>query len=414
MVQSVLDSVAMAYQPVWGRRRRLAAVRLAVHAVQPALVDAAHVMQTLGEDWPAGAPVLIVSFASPALQQQALRCAPVHHSWIEVDAQPFSEPESLARLAVAARSGHQLLRRAPLAAVRGEGMAPLDVRSLLQPSAEEALEALQVRRGESGVASLRPSPMAADQLYEGIASRALADHCLDEVGAWGVAGWPEDDVLHALRERPLGCDAVTILQCLQAVQSDDCSLDRLERLVRQDPVLAYRLLALVNSAAFGLRHEVNSLRHAIMMLGFTAFAQWLSDQLVGGETDTALHPVRYAQVMRSRLAQHLLDSSADDALRAEVFLTALLGQIDRLLQQPLHTLLTRIPLPGRTLDALLRSDGPYHALVQLAYAQSDIARLQHISSVCAKHEISLEQANRALLRMLATSLDLEPNLAHMR
>lgn len=409
MSQSVLDSVAMAYQPVWNRRRRLAAVRLAVHPVQPGLVDATHVMQALGEDWPAGAPVLIVSFSSPELQQQALRCPPVHNTWIEVVAEPFSEPGSLAQLAVAVRSGHQLLRHVPLAAIRGELIAPLDVRSLLQPSVEDALEALKTRVGEPGADQPWTSPIVAEQLYEGLASRALADHCLDEAGAWGVAGWPEDDVLHAWSNRPMGCDAVTILQCRQAIQSD-CSLDRLERFVRQDPVLVYRLLALVNSAAFGLRHEIISLRHAIMMLGFTAFSEWLGEQLAGSETDTALHPVRYAQVMRSRLAQHLLESGSEAALRAQVFLTALLGQIDSLLQQPLRILLTRIPLPGRTLDALLHRDGPYLGLVQVAYAQSDIELLQQLPKICAEHDITLGQANRALLRMLTTSFDLEPDL----
>jgi EAL and modified HD-GYP domain-containing signal transduction protein len=411
MSKSVLDSVAMAYQPVWNRRRRLAAVRVCVMATRPESVDAAHVMQVLGEDWPAGAPLLIVSFQSPDLQWQATRCPPVHHTWIELGPEPFTEPGRLAALAVAVRGGLQLLRRLPLADMHGEVIAPLGVRSLLQPSAAESLEALQSRTADSTPVPGRTSPMLAGQLYEGIGGRMLTDHCLDAAGAWGVAGWPEDDVLHAWRDKPVGCDAVTILQCRKAIQ-EDCSLEQLERFVRQDPVLVFRLLALVNSASMGLRREIDSLRHAIMMLGLTALGQWLSEQLHGSETDNALHPVRYAQVLRSRLAQHLLDSGSEEDLRAEVYFTSLLSQMDRLLHEPLSTLLHRVPLPGRTMDALLRQDGPYHGLLEVSGAQSNIERLKHLPALCAEHEISLEQANRALLRMLATSRDVEPIPAH--
>ncbi|MEZ5704061.1 MAG: HDOD domain-containing protein [Burkholderiaceae bacterium] len=407
MSKSVLDSVAMAYQPVWGRARRLVAVRVGVLEASPGSVDAAHVMQVLGEDWPAAAPLLIVAFQSEELRWQATRCAPVRHTWVELGPQPFTEPEPLSALVEAAHGGMQLLRRMPLAQIQGEIVAPLHVRSLLRPSADEALQALQSRAADGGPIPGAHSPLVADQLYEGIGGRPLADHCLDVAHAWGVAGWPDDDVLHAWRDKPVGCDAVTILQCRQAIERD-ASLEQLERHVRQDPVLVYRLLALVNSASYGLRHEIESLRHAIMMLGMTALGRWLSEQLHGSETDRALHPVRFAQVMRSRLAQHLLDSGAENDLRSEVYFTSLLSQMDRWLHEPLSTLLHRIPLPGRTLDALLRQSGPYLALLEVSGAQSRIDQLALLPALCEEHEIPLEQANRALLRMLATSRDLDP------
>jgi hypothetical protein len=41
-------------------------------------------------------------------------------------------------------------------------------------------------------------------------------------------------------------------------------------------------------------------------------------------------------------------------------------------------------------------------------------RLARLPALCAEHEIPLEQANRALLRMLATCRDTEPVHAHQR
>ena len=405
MSDTILDSVALAYQPVWDARRRLAAVRLRVLAVQPDAVDGAHLLETLAEDWPKAAPLLSLSFDSARLREQALASDPAQNTWIEVPAEPFTAPDSLALLAQAVRRGHQLLRVAPLAQVRGELIAPLDVRSLVQHTPEEALQALRAHAAGSGAARpAPPSAILAGHLYQGIASRALADHCLDNEGAWGLADWPEDDVLHGWRDKPLVGDAATIRQCQQAIEHD-CSLDQLERYLRQDPVLIYRLLTLVNSAAYGTDREIETLRHSIMMVGFASLKNWLGKQLDGAETDEDLHPVRYAQVMRARLAQHLLESGSEEELRAEVYLTALFAQLDRLMQKPLGPLLHKLPLSGRVLDAVLRKEGVYFPYLDVARAQSDFGHLHLLPAICKSHEITLEQANRSLLRMLATSRD---------
>jgi c-di-GMP phosphodiesterase len=409
MSHTVLDSVAMAYQPVWNRRRLLAAVRLSVLPTDPASVDASHLLQVLGDDWPVNAPVLIVAMDSPELLHQAVTCAPVPNTWLEVPAMLFEHTESLAMLAVAARRGHQLLRRAEFADVRREFVAPLDARSLLHLSAEDALEALRSRPTEAVPVPPRPSPIVPGQIYRNVCNRALADHCLDEAGAWGLLGWPDDDVLYAGRHEPPRCDAIVITMIRQALEKD-ASIERIERCVRQDPVLVYRLLARVNSAAYGGRHEVDSLRHAVMMMGFSSLDHWLVEQRGGADTDLAMHPVRYGQVMRARLTQHLLDSGSDEELRAEVYTTAIFAQLDRLMHEPLAPLIDRLPLNDRVAEALVSRGGPYHPLLEIARAQGDAERLHLLPGVCEQHEISLEHANRALLRMLATSRDhgLEP------
>ena len=185
-----------------------------------------------------------------------------------------------------------------------------------------------------------------------------------------MTGWPDADVLRAHQGHPATFDARVVHQVLDVLDDEECSIEYLERLVRQDPVLVYRLLVRVNSAGYGLSREIESLRHALMMIGFGALDVWLAEQLAASEeSDSALHPVRYGMVMRARLAQHLLDSGSDDNLRSEVFLTALFAQLDRLLHKPLPELLGKLPLPGRAYDALLRETGPYNAYLEVSRAQ---------------------------------------------
>ena len=398
MAQSVLDSVCLAYEPVFDRERGLAAVRLHVRPQLIDAVDAGHLLQAIGEDWPASAPVLILSIEHPRLLHGALQGDPVGNTWLEVPNDLYRGAESLARLAHAVRRGHQLLRVAPLGALRAEAMPPIDTRSLATPSEDEA--ALLAEPERPGQRRLR---MPTGLLMQGVTTRALAAACLEQHGVWGLVGWPDADVLASHRHHAVAYDVGVIREVLEAIDDEECSVEHLERVVRQDAVLVYRILLLVNSAAYGLRREIDSLRHALMMLGLRELGRWLREQLPEGEPDGDLHPVRLSMVMRARLAQHLLATGSDDSLRSEVYTTALLGQLDRLLNRPLGELLTKLPLPGRMFDAVLRRDGPYFPLLDMARALADVAGMERLPALARRHEIPLEQANRALLRMLATS-----------
>lgn len=384
---TVLDSVAMAYQPLWNRQRELAGVRLCVRAIHPEGVDASHLLQAIGEDWPEGAPPLLLALLTPRLHHQALDCPPIRNTWLEVPATQFGPQETLARLSIAQRKGHQLVRSGALSTLSGLSTPPINHRNLLRVTATDRFEALP------------------GQLLEGLTTQAGVRHALDEAEVAAVLGWPVADVLGAHRGAPLQYDRRVVHQVLDVIDDEECSVEYLERLVRQDPVLIYRILMLVNSAAYGLRREIGSLRHALMMLGFRELGRWLHEQMSEIEADIDLQPVRYAMVMRSRLAQHLLASGSDDVLRAEVYTTAALSQLDRMLHQPLADLIHRLPLPSRMTDALLRHDGPYFSLLDVARHMADPDRLDRLETVCRRHEVTLEQANRALLRMLATSRD---------
>jgi EAL and modified HD-GYP domain-containing signal transduction protein len=385
---TVLDSVAMAYVPAWSRARDLAGVRLCVRAMRDDGVDANHLLQAIGEDWPEGAPPLLLQLQTPRLLQQALACAPVHNTWLEVPAAMFGATETLARLSLAQRRGHQLLRQGSWESLRGQRAPGLEHRNLVTLGPQE------------------PAELALPgQFVEGAGTQALVRRALDQAQAAAVIGWPSEDVLGAHGDTPLTYDPRVVRQVLLVIDDEECSVEHLERLVRQDPVLVYRILMLVNSAAYGLRREIGSLRHAIMMLGFRELGRWLAEQLPEAEDDADLHPVRYAMVMRARMAQHLLATGSDEQLRAEVFLTAALAQLHQLLHQPLPELLQRLPLNGRVTDALLRRDGPYHPLLEVAAALGDPARLDAMPQLCRRHGFTLDQANRALLRMLSTSRD---------
>ena len=58
------------------------------------------------------------------------------------------------------------------------------------------------------------------------------------------------------------------MRVLKVANNDEAGTAELHQIVRTDPPLSARLIRCVNSAAFGLRHPIRDLQHAVTYLGF--------------------------------------------------------------------------------------------------------------------------------------------------
>jgi len=79
--------------------------------------------------------------------------------------------------------------------------------------------------------------------------------------------------------RPLSSARVALLYLLTELQNPNTSMERIEELVAADEALVAGVLRCVNSAALGVREKIQSLRHAIVMLGLDRLRGDLRDLL---------------------------------------------------------------------------------------------------------------------------------------
>jgi len=175
----------------------------------------------------------------------------------------------------------------------------------------------------------------------------------------------------------------------------------IEQIMGEDPVLVYRFLAHANSPTLGLQSGIDSLRRALMIIGYSSLEQWLQQQLPFSVDETDLKPIKASMVLRARLMELLLDAGEDQELRREVYLCGLFSQIDNLLGEPLGTAVQTLPLSERIYDATVTASGPYAPSLVLARSmeQEDLGAVR---ALCEEHEMELEGVNRVLLRAMAS------------
>ncbi|CAN7635998.1 HDOD domain-containing protein [Acidovorax sp. LjRoot117] len=401
MVQSVLGSLILGYRPLWSRARKLAGIQLYAHNDASVVVDAAHLLRTLQELWSASSPPILLSPQNRQLLCDMLEHAPRGAPWIEVRGEWLADSAIYTRVKAAHQRGLRLVWRGELGKLPEPDVAQCFDNSLLSLRPEDAVAALKPPApGRPGAAGARSGPpILAGQMYEGIASRALMERCLDEHNAMALAGWPAEDVLYSLRHHPQQPSHAVIFKLMKAIDAEQ-SLETFEAIMGEDPLLAYRFMVYTNSAALGLRTGIDSLRRGLVMMGYGSIKRWLSDQLPHASTDPNMNPVRESMVMRAELTAHLLDAGIENDLRREIYLCGLLSQIDDLMGEPLGTILRRLPLSERIYDATVLHTGPYASGLQMACAlETDDASA--IRQLCETYEMDLEEVNRALLRVLA-------------
>lgn len=404
MSSTVLGSVSLGYQLIWNQLRQLSGVQLFVGAQNATHIDAAHLLSALDEVWSEQAPLLILSVQSPQLLADLLDHATQSSPWIEVQAAQLRDPALAERVRQAHQRGLRMIWRGEPGTRPSVGFAACFLRPMVTLTPEEALTGLRVslrkyHGGETSFPQQLKSPVVAGHIYESVASRVLTEHCLDQQGAWGVAGWPMDDVLHGYRHKRIQPGHRAVVRLIEAVDADE-STERIGQILGEEPILTYRLTRYLNSAGLGLGTEIESLRRGLMVLGLSKLRAWLVEQLPQASSDLNLQPVRTALVVRAHLMEHLLQAGDSDDLRQEVYWCGLLSQMDLLLGEPLAAVLGRIPLSDRIRAALLDHAGPYWPYLEVAMALESPAT-QITNAICENHQMSNEAVNRALLATLS-------------
>ncbi len=151
---------------------------------------------------------------------------------------------------------------------------------------------------------------------------------------------------------------------LAEMQRMDIDIDRVEQLVGTDPTLAFRVLAIVNSSAFGLDRRVESLRHAIVLLGVTQVRHLATLLALSASADASVELIALGAT-RARLASAIVPTTD---LRSSAFTVGLLSVTDSLYSTPMEELLRELPVSSAIEAALVHGSGELGWVMQVIRA----------------------------------------------
>jgi EAL and modified HD-GYP domain-containing signal transduction protein len=398
----ILGQVALGYSPFIDPSRAVSATRLTVFPLKPDVrLDAGELLSAVTAVWPANGGRVSLNVLSESLLQDLLAARPAQNIAVEVPSFMAGDPANIEHLQALKASGTILL-------IKGRPVKELP-REVLPCFTYSIVDLSEDRRiNEPSAASPEGVARSIPHVQSGVRTLVEMEGSFTR-GAAAVLGWPIDDAINAaqLAKAKSGTqpDLQVIVELISRVDKQEPA-DKLEDTLKRDPTLAFKLLRYINSPAFGLRVEVNSFRHALMLLGYERLKRWLALLLATAGKDPNMKPVMFAAVRRGMLMEELVRSSGDDEMRSEMFICGVFSLLDRMFKQPFSELFKSLPVPERVRQALVEESGPFWPYFNIVQAVENESVFDFRAAAEALM-MSVNEINRSVLTALTNAAQIE-------
>lgn len=392
----------MSYAPLIDKARKAMGTRLTMISVDSEQrVGLGALLNDLNRLWPVTSTPVFLAPLDAEIEQSADDWTPPANAVLEVAGRQLADPVLQAAVQKLFRDGKKL-------AMRGRAESPLP------PALLSCFDYAVIHISEDRRHNIDGTPIAAPAgisrripfVTSGIRSVAEVDQSFAR-GAAATVGWPIDD--DASRStRPLQAGQATVLELLRLVR-DDAPVAKIDAVLKRDPAIAFKLLRLVNSAAFGLPVQITSFQHAVMMLGYKKMMRWLSLLLATASKDSNTLPLMHASIRRGLFLEAIGAESDDTEGRDELFITGAFSLLDRITGAPFQQLFELIALPDDVVESIVRRQGPHAPFLTLI---ETIERGDPLGLINQLELLALSPAacNNALLSALGTASQLDADL----
>lgn len=190
-----------------------------------------------------------------------------------------------------------------------------------------------------------------------------------------------------------------IIQLINLVRKQASTVE-IEEVLKHDPTLSFNLLRFINSASFGLRTEITSFRHAVMILGLKKLFRWAALLMATSRVGGAAPAVGSMAVVRGRLMELLANELLPPEDCDNAFVVGVFSLLDTMLGVPLEKALESISLPEAVTHALLTKTGVLAPLLALTVACESVDD-EAFARLAEQLQLTNHQINMAHLNALA-------------
>lgn len=191
-----------------------------------------------------------------------------------------------------------------------------------------------------------------------------------------------------IQGKKIPSNKLVVLNLLKELQNPDIHLSDLATTLSVDPQLSYKLLTMVNSAAFARVAKCSSLQQAVAAMGLNMVKSWASLIALGKLDDkplslsqTSLERANFCQAMGKTLGE--FD-------QYDYYTVGLFSLLDAYLDIPITEVLEKLHLDDIHSDAILKGDGKLGLALKIAtcYQQGKLEDLDEEKLA----ELGLDQA----------------------
>lgn len=175
----------------------------------------------------------------------------------------------------------------------------------------------------------------------------------------------------AVKGRKVSANQIALMQLIQELQKPSTTPEALEDMIIRDPILTYKLLRIVNSAAYSLVRQVESVAEAVVLLGMEQVRKWATLIAVSANKDK---PEELTRILLTR--GHMCEMIAQSLglpNPSGFFMAGMMSGLHAMLDIDQPTLLEQLPLGEDIKLALSEGKGDMGKILTqvMAYESGD-------------------------------------------
>lgn len=185
-----------------------------------------------------------------------------------------------------------------------------------------------------------------------------------------------------LTGRDISAHKLHYLQILREIHRPELDLKELEKIIKQEISLSFKLLRYINSAYFAVRNRISSILQALTLLGEKEVKKWVSLIALANMGQDKPDELVVQAIIRARFCESLASYLGLTHRSGDLFLMGMLSLIDAILDQPLSHILKEMPIADDIKESLLGGENRLHDIYQyiLAFEKGDWDQLAERAS----------------------------------
>lgn len=317
-------------------------------------------MDEMHESWLLGQQLAFINVDHGMLNSEFLELMPAEKTVLEIVHQVEITPEIIARCQALKTAKFRIALDNPQQHTHLEALLPmadyikLDMRDIAIEEAKALLRKYQ-----------KPScKLIAEKVEQNAQFKSLQEAGYEQFQGYFYAQ-PE-----ILNSKVINPSFEGVLNLLNLVSQEADNRD-IENGFKRDTTLSYKLLRYINSVGFGLSCEVQSIGHALTILGRNQLYRWLTLLMVTAGNNSTSPALMKTSITRGRLTELLGEPFFDKKDRDNLFVVGVFSLLDVMLKVPMEDILDKLQLPESIMEALTKREGIFGPFLKLTEACED-------------------------------------------
>ncbi|MCL1852231.1 MAG: HDOD domain-containing protein [Peptococcaceae bacterium] len=198
---------------------------------------------------------------------------------------------------------------------------------------------------------------------------------------------------------PLKSNALQLLKAVGSEEEPDFEVSDIAKYIQRDAALSIALLRFINSPAIGLRQKVNSISHAIAMLGLKQTRKWVMAAISAYLAFDEPNELTRLILVRAKFAENLASTFHMENQSGDLFLMGVLSLLDVVMEAPISVALREVSAKQVIFDALASHEGPFYHVLELIFAYEH-ADWERVSQIMILNALTAEGIQGAFLNAM--------------